>query len=152
MMFRPDLLLHAAKEQLRQQKAEVVTIPLQKPAARQAQQLQTGKPLATAGRDAERQRYGMVMAHTPEPSAEQVPQRQLQQQEQQQQAGHASLGHAVRPLQPPFMAVYRSGSVVFGGLQEKQELLWLAYFVPPPVRYTEEDVSLFLQGEGGHCM
>jgi hypothetical protein len=91
---------------------------------------------------------GMLTQRTLESRREQVSKRQLQPQEQQQQEeGRASLGHAVRPLQPRFMAVYRSGSVVFGGLQEKQELLWLSYFVPPPVRYTEEDVSLFLQGE-----
>lgn len=73
---------------------------------------------------------------------------QLKQQLQQlqQQQGQSRLGQAAKPLQPPFMAVYRSGSVVFGGLGEKEELVWLGHFVPPAVRYTGEDVSQWLRG------
>jgi hypothetical protein len=51
--------------------------------------------------------------------------------------------------QSPFMAVYRSGSVVFGGLGEKEELWWLSQLVPPAVRYTGEDGSPWTKGVFG---
>jgi hypothetical protein len=68
---------------------------------------------------------------------------QQQQQQQQQQRP--------RPLQLPFMAVYRSGSVVFGGLDEKEELWWLSQLVPPLVRYTGKDGSPWTKGVTEFC-
>lgn len=53
--------------------------------------------------------------------------------------------------QPPLMAVYRSGSVVFMGMEDRAEhtrLMWLNRLVPLAVRYTREERSPWMR-QGG---
>lgn len=61
------------------------------------------------------------------------------------------LGQAEPIWQPPLMAVYRSGSVVFMGMEDRAEhtrLMWLNRLVPPAVRYTREERSPWMR-QGG---
>lgn len=76
---------------------------------------------------------------------ERSPPQQPQQPPPQQQAVTQRLS-----LQPPFMAVYRSGSVVFGGLPQREELLWLGQLVPASVRYTRDTSQVWEWSKGAH--
>jgi hypothetical protein len=53
-----------------------------------------------------------------------------------------------KQLQPPFMAVYRSGSVVFGGLSQWEELVWISHVVPRSVRYSGDHSNMWTTSKG----
>lgn len=53
-----------------------------------------------------------------------------------------------KQLQPPFMAVYRSGSVVFGGLSQWEELVWISHLVPRSVRYSGDHSNMWTTSKG----
>jgi hypothetical protein len=159
----PVVSLQAAKEQLHQQQqqqqqhevvktvvlptAKLAPAPIHAAGGQEAGQADTAAAVAD-GRQQELQagsaNIQQQQQQQQQPGRDLLLQRMAFSQQLLQQDGAAAAFQG--GLQPPFLAVYRSGSVVFGGLEEREELVWLGHFVPPSVRYTGEDPSLWLGG------